>query len=290
MNVDQGPGVFLLPGDLHTLVARVRAAMHRIAPRPAVILVAGGTSTGKSNFVAAPLVAALGSEVRLLSQDMHQLADSSRLDPRYMRDDPANYGLAECREALAQFQRGEPLSWPQFDFAAGTHGPRRCVAPGSALVLEGLYAAHASLAPLADHVVYAEAPAVVRLVRRMLRSRFERYSGRNLESRSGAHFLSTVAAAHRTHVVVQRAAAHAIVRTDLSFQVLRERFALTPLPTPQEQVLWRTQFDPRTVVTVERTLVHPRLLRVRQNWVCFLEVPLDEDVLLALQNFDPQAL
>lgn len=283
---DVVPLKLVLPLQFESLVAAVVQRRRRVAPRPAAIAIAGGSSTGKSSQIAVPLAAALGSGVRVLAQDMHQKGDSAKLDPRWKRDDPANYGLDACRHALIRFRASAPVRWPMYDFANRCHGPVQDIAPGDVVLLEGLYAASEELIALADFVIYVEAPAIVRLIRRVLRNRYERYPGQGMESASIAHFLTTVLDAHHTHVVAQRKHADIVVRTMSPFRLLRQRFNLRELSAECSEVQWQCSFDVETRVTIERLSSGQHVLRVWEGKACFLEVPTDEAALGAIRRLD----
>ena len=290
MNGLAAGSVLELPGALDALVARVRARVAGLG-RPAVVAVAGGSSTGKSTFVAAPLAAALGEGVRLVAQDMQQRRVPVPLDPRWGWDDPANFGLDACLEAVERFRRGADFSWPCYRFAERRHDAPERVGAGRILVLEGLYAARGPLRRAVDAIVYVEAPAVVRLVRRILRNQYERYPGLAVPGRTAAGFLGAVSAAHRDCVRPQRAQADWLVRTAPAFARLAERFALAPLPvTPAVAVRRAVPLDGETTlatVTLPDGAVH---LRVDWRGACRLDAPLDTATAEAFDRFDPEAL
>jgi uridine kinase len=279
-----------LPGALDALVARVRARVAGIG-RPAVVAVAGGSSTGKSTFVAAPLAAALGPDVRLVAQDMHQRRVPVPLDDRWGWDDPANFGVEACLEAVERFHAGLGFSWPRYRFAERRHDPPERIEAGRVLVLEGLYAARGPLREAVDAIVYVEAPAAVRLIRRILRNQYERYPGLAVPGQTAASFLGRVSAAHRDCVRAQRAQADWVVRTARAFVHLAERFALAPIPvTPASAVRRGVPLDgdaTLATVTLPDGAVH---LRVDWRGHYRFDAPLDAATAEAFDRFDPEAL
>ncbi|MGQ0528701.1 MAG: uridine kinase family protein [Panacagrimonas sp.] len=281
--------VLRVPEHMDVLIQRIRGRLHAVAPAPAILLVAGGSSTGKSSLVAQALGNAWQCPHRVIAQDMQQCGGSQQLDPRYLRDDPANYGIAACEQALKKFLDGQAFAWPCYDFASATQGPPRVVAPGPLLILEGLYAAQTSLRALASYSIYVEAPAVARLVRRLFRSRYERYPDRPLESRAIQCFLGTVSAAHRDLVVAQRAQADCVVETQLAFRRLIERYALAPVQVKAGEALWSAAYDVETHLCVEVLPACGPALRLWHAQRCYLDLPIDAPTAALFQDFDPHA-
>lgn len=276
-----------LPAELSTLAAQLRALAAGNA-RPFVVAIAGGTSTGKSTFVAKPLLDVLGTDARLVAQDMQQRRTATTMDPRWAWDDPANYGIDACIEAIDQFRRGRAFAWPRYHFATRTHGEPETITPGRILLLEGLYAARGPLRDAVDAVVYVEARAIVRLVRRMLRNEHERYPGLAVAGSTGGRFLGTVLAAHRDCVRPQRVHADFVVTTAPQFAHLQARFGLEALSDRAAGKVRRSvPFDAETSVsTVE---LADGSLRLRIHWrdQCVLDTPFEADAAAAFDRLDP---
>lgn len=289
-----------LPQQLPDLIDTARRA---IPPARAVVLVAGGSSTGKSSLVAAEIAAAFGADACLLAQDMQQSGDMTALDPRYARDDPANYGIDACIAAIDAFRRGEEIHWPHYDFRSAKRSSPQMQPEARILILEGLFAAQPALHARADWTVYVEAPAAQRLIRRLLRGQHERYPDRPLTARSVNGFLTTVQAAHDDQVRPQRQRADLIVHTEIRFAELRRRHAVQAMETAPAPVLWSTALDHHATLTVEADDVHA-WLRVREGpdsagedsasglstLTCGFELLLDAEAVARLRAMDPQAL
>ena len=276
-----------LPDELEALVARVRAAARPVGPT--IVCIAGGTSTGKSTQIAAPLVRALGPDARLLAQDMQQRSLREQADPRYGFDHPEIYGIEACLRAIERFRAGDALDWPRYDFVRRRHEGCVRVDAGAWLVLEGLHALAPALADAADLCLYAEAPAVVRLVRRILRNQYERYPGLAVPGRTAAGFLGPVLRAHRDLVRPQRAAADLCVRTDRAFARLRDRFELAPITAGAGvETIRRVAFDARTTVAALRDEAGAWRLRVEEMEVCHADWAIGEDTAAAFAELDPE--
>lgn len=275
-----------LPGGLDALVRWVRAEASQAGPT--IVCIAGGTSTGKSTQIAAPLAHALGAEARLLQQDMQQLGLP---DPRYGFDHPNGYGIDACLTAIERFRAGSAFDWPCFDFVRRSHGPPVRMEAGAWLILEGLHALAPPLAAAADLRIYAEAPAVVRLVRRILRNHYERYPGVAVPGRTAASFLGPVLTAHRELVRPQRDLAQLRVQTDRAFSQLRDRFGLAAVAISADDGLEtsrRVAFDDKTVVRSVRDATGRWRLCIDVADACYADWEIDAETAEAFATFDPE--
>lgn len=275
-----------LPGRLDALVRWVRERANKTGPT--IVCIAGGTSTGKTTQIAAPLAHALGAEARLLHQDMQQLGLP---DPRYGFDHPHSYGIDACLAAIERFRAGAAFDWPHFDFIRRNHGAPLRIEAGAWLILEGLHALAPPLATAADLRIYAEAPAVVRLVRRILRNHYERYPGLAVPGRTAAGFLGPVLSAHRELVRPQRDLAQLRVCTDRAFSQLRDRFGLAALAISADEGLEtsrRVAFDDKTVVRSIRNAAGRWRLCIDVADACFADWEIDADTAAAFASFDPE--
>ncbi|MGI0135249.1 MAG: hypothetical protein ACREBW_09870 [Candidatus Micrarchaeaceae archaeon] len=85
--------------------------------RPFCIMVAGGSSTGKSSTVLPELIAALGDKAVLVEQDWYQLGQNfaEKDTSPYRWDDPRNFQISQLAAGLRQLQQGHTISAPLFD-------------------------------------------------------------------------------------------------------------------------------------------------------------------------------
>lgn len=130
---------------------------------------------------------------------------------------------------------------------------------------------------------------VVRLVRRLYRSRHERYPDRPLDSSAVLRFATTVQAAHRDHVSAQRERADLRLTTTLAFDETRARFGLEALAVVRGSVHWQAGFDAYTTVRLERLNDGQWRLRIDQDRRCYLDLSLDQAAADALRSHDPDA-
>lgn len=286
---DDDPELLALPDQLEALLHWIRTAATRLGPT--VVCIAGGTSTGKSTQITASLARALGSETRVLAQDMQQCTPRAPLDPRYGFDHPEIYGIDACLAAIERFRSGTAFDWPRFDFVQRSHGAPLRVEPGDWLIIEGLHALATPLAAAADIGLYAEAPAVVRLVRRILRNQYERYPGLATPARTAAGFFGPVLTAHRELVRPQRDSAHLRVQTDRDFSQLRVRFGLEATGFEVNDDLEtgrRVDFDDKTIVRCVRDATGSWRLRIDVGGARYADWEVDAKTAEGFASFDPE--
>jgi len=142
-----------------------------------VVLVAGGTASGKTTIVRA-LVAETGA-VHVTHDRYYIDAD----DPRtHDFDHPDSLETELLVQHLSALKRGEAVDLPRYGFPTHRRQPETDrVGPAGLVVVEGILVLHAaSLRALADLCVYVAAPEDIRLARRVHRDAVER--GRSVES------------------------------------------------------------------------------------------------------------
>jgi uridine kinase len=174
-----------------------------VKERPLVVGIAGGTASGKTT-VARGVADRLGA--LLLTHDRYYRS----ADAHTNFDHPDALDTARMVADLDTLREGRPASLPDYDFA--THRRRAAedvVAPTPVIVVEGiLVLADASLRARFDLAVFVDAPADVRLVRRVQRDVAER--GRTVESVL-AQYLATVRPMHEAFVAPSLAHAHLVL-------------------------------------------------------------------------------
>jgi len=141
----------------------------------ALVGVAGGTGSGKSTVVRA-VVDRLGGCV--IDLDSYY-ADRSALAPeergRVNYDEPAAIDSALLVEHLRRLADGQAVEKPVYSFATHTRIGVEVVAPARLTIVEGLFTLWwESLRGLLDLKVFVDAPADLRLIRRLRRDLAER--------------------------------------------------------------------------------------------------------------------
>jgi len=168
------------------------------AVRPVVIVIAGGSGSGKTTVVRS-LIHLLGEEncVLLALDDYYK--DLSDLAPERREainfDHPDQIDFALLARHLGLILEGQRVEVPVYDFSAHTRRSfGRTLAPTRYLLLEGILALHSdATSRLADLTVYLDTPPDLRFIRRLRRDLQER--GRSLDSVI-SQYLETVRAMH----------------------------------------------------------------------------------------------
>ena len=174
--------------------------------------VVGGSGAGKTTLVRG-LVDRLGSDASVLWFDEYY-HDLVHLDPAERAvvnfDHPDSLDVDLLVAHMAALLAGRPAEVPVYDFSTHTRtGRTRLVQPGPVVVVDGiLVLAFPAIRERLDVSVFVEAPAEVRLTRRLDRDVRER--GRTPES-VRAQFAATVAPMHEAFVSPCRAFADLVL-------------------------------------------------------------------------------
>lgn len=161
---------------------------------PAIILVGGGSSSGKSYLMRA-VTEALGKDrVTLLTlddyyKDQATMSMEERLLVNY--DHPNAFDWRLMRQQLRALKDGQTIEKPTYDFKLRTRSDKtEVIVPKDLIVVEGIMAlVDKQLRDLGDLRVFIQASAERRFLRRMIRDIKER--GRTMESVVSQYF-STV--------------------------------------------------------------------------------------------------
>lgn len=144
------------PSELTSLIAT-----KRIDGQPFVVTIVGGSASGKTT-IAQQLVEELGvGTAEVFSQDWFQLGKdfSARKTSRYKWDDPENFDLPACQDALRQLRLGQPVHFLAFDVVENIRTDEQTVNPKSVVVWEGVYTAFTpELRELSDIIIYVDTP------------------------------------------------------------------------------------------------------------------------------------
>ena len=158
---------------------------------PAIILVGGGSSSGKS-YLTHAVTKALGPErVTLLTLDDYYKDQADiPLEERYKvnYDHPNAFDWPLMRKQLATLKEGKPIEKPIYDFVTLTRSDRtEVIVPKDLIVVEGIMAlVDKRLRDLGDVRVFIQASAERRFLRRMIRDIKER--GRTMENVVAQYF------------------------------------------------------------------------------------------------------
>lgn len=140
--------------------------------QPFVVLMGGGTASGKTSIVRA--LAQQQDRVLVLSHDRYYLDVEDPLTHDY--DHPDALDTARLVADLAKLRSGQPASLPVYDFR--THrrkAEEERTEPKPLIIVEGILVLHDErLRSLADLTVYVHADADLRLARRLQRDIVDR--------------------------------------------------------------------------------------------------------------------
>lgn len=159
-----------------------------------MIAVTGGSGSGKTTLARA-LYARLGAEkCQLVTEDNYYFGRDhygpaaramthTELERTFNFDDPANKDMANLRRDIEALKRGESVEQPVYEFAKHDRqtGVTKRVDARPVVIIEGIHVlSDPSFAALFDLTVFVDAPADLRLIRRIRRDEAER--GRSAES------------------------------------------------------------------------------------------------------------
>ncbi len=158
-----------------------------------MIAITGGSGSGKTTLARA-LHERLGDACQLITEDNYYHARAhygaaalamthAELERTFDFDDPANKDMAHLRSDVEALKRGETIQQPIYEFARHDRKPDafKTVESRPVVIVEGIHVlSDRSFFPLFDLTVFVDAPADLRLIRRIRRDEAER--GRSAES------------------------------------------------------------------------------------------------------------
>ena len=183
---------------------------------PLLILVAGGSASGKSTVVS-EIVNKAGLEDVLIIRhddyykDQSDVAFEKRLDVNYDHPDALDSDLLQ--DHLSQLLMGQTIEKPLYDFVSYTRKKEtEIVSPKKVIIVEGiLILSDPYIRKLSNLNVYVELDDDTRFIRRMMRDLNER--GRSIES-IVSHYQNTVKPMFYKYVKPSKRHAHVIIPND----------------------------------------------------------------------------
>lgn len=183
-----------------------------------VILVAvtGGSASGKTTLAEAVRRGLEPLEARLIREDEYYRDHGNQpgFDPlRFNFDDVSAHDHDLMARHLSALKKGRAIDAPLYDFVTHSRaGKTRHISPAEAIIVEGIHVlSDPDLSALYDLTIYVDAPADVRLARRILRDVNDR--GRSVES-VVIQYLRTVRPMHLKYTEPTRKTADIIVVND----------------------------------------------------------------------------
>ena len=157
---------------------------------PRIVLVGGGSSSGKS-YVTSAVTKALGSDVTVITiddyyKDQSDIPFEERVVTNY--DHPKAFDWPLIRKQLTALKQGKSIEKPTYDFVNHTRSNKtEIIEPKSLIIVEGIMAlVDKSLRDIGDLKVFISASAERRFLRRMIRDTKER--GRSFEGVVSQYF------------------------------------------------------------------------------------------------------
>ena len=159
-----------------------------------MVAITGGSGSGKTTLARA-LHQKLGeAKATLMTEDNYYFGrahygeaalkmGNAELESTFDFDSPANKDMAHLRRDIEALKRGEAVEQPVYDFPNHDRkkGAVRRVESRPVVIVEGIHVlSDPSILPLFDLSVFVDAPADLRLIRRIRRDEAER--GRSAES------------------------------------------------------------------------------------------------------------
>ncbi len=184
--------------------------------KPLLILVAGGSASGKSTVVS-EIVSKAGLEDVLIIRhddyykDQSNIPFEKRLDINYDHPDSLDSDLLQ--QHLNQLLNGQSIEKPLYDFVSYTRKiETEVVSPKKVMIVEGILILNdANIRKLSHLNVYVELDDDTRFIRRMMRDLNER--GRSIDS-IVAHYQNTVKPMFYKFVKPSKRHAHVIIPND----------------------------------------------------------------------------
>ena len=187
-----------LQDGAHLIEAYLATADHSLP----LVGIAGGSASGKTT-----LAAMVQSHFRTICGVLHSddYYHDRSLDNH---DEPAAFDLDLLTDHLQALSAEETIHVPRYDFTLGRRSGTTPFGPYGLIVVEGLYPLQSPVRDYLTLKVFVDAPAEIRLARRVTRDVAER--GRTPAS-VHAKWTQTVAPMHDQHVAFQREVADIVV-------------------------------------------------------------------------------
>ena len=141
---------------------------------PLVVLIAGGSASGKTSAVADKVHKAFADESIIMSLDdyyrgtkfMKAMAEQGII---YNYDQPEVVNLDLFNTHLTALKSGQPIEKPVYNFSIGETERTEKVEPKKIIIVEGLFALNQRLLSVGDIKVFVDVGTHGRLIRRILR-------------------------------------------------------------------------------------------------------------------------
>ena len=170
--------------------------------KPILILVAGGTASGKTTVVSEIISYFNTSDISVVLMDnYYKRRDDISLEERKKinYDHPNSFDLDLLKKDLETLSKGKTIYSPSYDFTVHNRSNETItIRPSKVIILEGIMAMYDNdIRNLADIKIFVESEADIRFIRRLKREMKER--GRSLDEVVN-QYLETVKPMHDLYV------------------------------------------------------------------------------------------
>ncbi len=213
---------------IEDIITKTKELLEQKPERPIMIMVAGGSATGKSTQILPQILHAFGEQALRVEQDWYQLGVNfiEKDETPYKWDDPRNFQIERFAKDLAQLHDGQPIIAPSFDVVeVGSVGERR-LEPKPVIIVDGIYTLYDDISQLADFSVYATMPLYARFLRRLFRMVYDQKQDK--PQTAFKQVFGPVLQAHQDIVSKQAKLADCVCTVPYSFADTIKRYALTP--------------------------------------------------------------
>lgn len=187
-----------------------------VATGPVVVLVAGGSASGKTSAVAAQVHKAFSSDSIVMSLDDYYRGNAFKNSMAlkgiiYNNDQPEMLNLDLFSDHLKILKENTPITKPVFSFVVAEKVGEVVVQPKKVIIVEGLFALNDKLVANGDIKVFVETGIHGRLLRRVIRDTVERGDNPNSVL---SEFSKIVEPMHKAHVESTKKNADFIIKNE----------------------------------------------------------------------------
>lgn len=198
--------------------------------KPILILIAGGTASGKTTVVDKIVNGFSNDEISVIYMDnYYKRRDDISLEERKKinYDHPNSFDIDLLKDDLQNLSNGLEIKTPVYDFTVHNRHKDKTITvkPTKVIILEGILALYdPEIRDLADIKIFVESEADIRFIRRLKRDIIER--GRTMDNVI-EQYLSTVKPMYDSYIAPSKRYADLIIpnniRHDVALEVLNAK-------------------------------------------------------------------
>lgn len=198
---------------MEEVIAKVKGVAEA-SPDPVIVLVGGGSCSGKTTMVAEKIKEYFGGEAVTIELDSYFkgkafLEEMERENKAINADHPEYVDLPKAAEHLRLLKAGKSIEKPTYDFTKRQAIGKVELLPARIIVIDGIYALHEAVAGLGDLKIFVEASRENRLKRRIDRRRG--YEKAQTDEEVVRYFNEFVDPMHNVYILPTKKSADVIV-------------------------------------------------------------------------------